>query len=173
MIEDCDKALSLDDKSTKAYRRKALACMNLVRFDEAINNFKKFLALEKDQTTQRDYEDCQSLQKNYLKAVECLKNDDYQEGLSSINYVLGKIENQDLLLIKGELQAKLGDVDDANAILRKIDTTGRPAEAMYLKGLIELNSGDSNRAKKFFTEGMRLDPDNQKIRQALLKAKKG
>jgi hypothetical protein len=44
---------------------------------------------------------------------------------------------------------------------------------MYVKGLIELNSGDSNRAKKFFSEGMRLDPDNQKIRQSLLKAKKG
>ena len=53
VIEDCDKALFLDDKSTKAYRRKANACMNLLRFDEALANYKKFLAIEKDLTTQR------------------------------------------------------------------------------------------------------------------------
>ena len=38
---------------------------------------------------------------------------------------------------------------------------------------MELNSGDSNKAKKYFIEGMRLDPDNDKIRKSLTKAKKG
>lgn len=42
----------------------------------------------------------------------------------------------------------------------------------YLKGIIELYSGDSNRAKKYFVQGIRLDPDNQKCRIALNKAKK-
>lgn len=77
------------------------------------------------------------------------------------------------MIIKAELLAKMGEVEEATSYLRKIDTTTRGAESMYLRGLIELNSGDSNKAKKFFTEGMRLDPDNQKIRQVLLKAKKG
>lgn len=53
VIEDCDKALALDDKSTKGYRRKALACMNVLRFEESLANFKKCLAIEKDQATQR------------------------------------------------------------------------------------------------------------------------
>lgn len=77
------------------------------------------------------------------------------------------------MIIKAQFLAKKGEVDEATSLLRKIDTTTRAAESMYLRGLIELNSGDSNKAKKFFTEGMRLDPDNQRIRQALLKAKKG
>ena len=78
-----------------------------------------------------------------------------------------------MLIIKTEILAKMGEIDEANSNFRKIDSTTRQAEAMYLKGLIELNSGDSNKAKKFFLEGMKYDPDNQKIRQVLLKAKKG
>lgn len=42
----------------------------------------------------------------------------------------------------------------------------------YLKGIIELYGGESGRAKKFFTEGLRLDPDNQKCKKALYTAKK-
>jgi DnaJ family protein C protein 7 len=42
----------------------------------------------------------------------------------------------------------------------------------YLKGIIELYSGDSGKAKKFFIEGMRLDPDHNGCRLALIKAKK-
>ena len=39
-------------------------------------------------------------------------------------------------------------------------------------GMIELYGGQSGRAKKFFIEGMRLDPDNNKCRLSLNKAKK-
>lgn len=33
---------------------------------------------------------------------------------------------------------------------------------MYLKGIIELYSGDSAKAKSYFSEGMRLNPENIK-----------
>lgn len=49
--------------------------------------------------------------------------------------------------------------------------TGNP-DFYYLKGLIELYGGDSARAKKYFAEGMRLDPDHTQCRQSLNKAKK-
>ena len=38
---------------------------------------------------------------------------------------------------------------------------------MYLKGLIELYSGDSAKAKSYFSEGIRLDPSNEKCHKAL------
>lgn len=41
---------------------------------------------------------------------------------------------------------------------------------MYLKGLIELYSGDSAKAKGYFSEGIRLDPQNSKCQNALQKA---
>ena len=43
---------------------------------------------------------------------------------------------------------------------------------MYLKGIIELYSGDSARAKNYFAEGIRLDPENAKCQKALNKATK-
>jgi len=42
----------------------------------------------------------------------------------------------------------------------------------YLRGLIELYQGSSDKAKKLFTDGMRLDPDNKKCMVALKKARK-
>jgi len=41
--------------------------------------------------------------------------------------------------------------------LRNIDHEKSP-ETMYLKGLLELYSGDSAKAKSYFSEGIRLDP---------------
>jgi hypothetical protein len=43
---------------------------------------------------------------------------------------------------------------------------------MYLKGIIELYSGDSAKAKSYFAEGIRLDPEYAKCQQALSKANK-
>jgi hypothetical protein len=43
---------------------------------------------------------------------------------------------------------------------------------MYLKGLLELYSGDSAKTKTYFTEGIRLDPENTKCQRALAKANK-
>lgn len=42
----------------------------------------------------------------------------------------------------------------------------------FLKGLIELYGGNSERAKKVLLDGMKLDPDNKKCREALRKAKR-
>jgi hypothetical protein len=43
---------------------------------------------------------------------------------------------------------------------------------MYLKGLVELYSGDSAKAKTYFSEGIKLDPENAKCQKALVKANK-
>lgn len=42
----------------------------------------------------------------------------------------------------------------------------------YLKGIIELYQGNSERAKKVLIDGMKLDPDSKKCREALKNAKK-
>jgi tetratricopeptide (TPR) repeat protein len=73
-IEDCDRAINIDANFAKAYRRKALAQMNLLNFDDALTNYKKALAVDKDQTIRNEYEDCQSLEKNYKKYFESIQN---------------------------------------------------------------------------------------------------
>ncbi len=102
-----------------------------------------------------------------------MENQEYAEALSCLNYVISKIDCSDnLKLFKVECMAKTGDTAGALTLLKSISiaTTQHP-DTWYLKGIIELYGGDSARAKKFFMEGMRLDPDNNKCRLALNKAK--
>lgn len=74
---------------------------------------------------------------------------------------------------KVECLAKTGDTPSALTLLKTIPmATQANPDFWYLKGIIELYGGESGRAKKFFIEGMRLDPDNNKCRLALNKAKK-
>jgi DnaJ family protein C protein 7 len=49
---------------------------------------------------------------------------------------------------------------------------GNSPDIYYLKGLIELYQGNSERAKKVLIDGMKLDPDNKKCREALKNARK-
>jgi hypothetical protein len=58
-------------------------------------------------------------------------------------------ENKELLLIKIECLAKTGATDEAAKALRAVDHEKTP-ETMFLKGIIELYSGDSGKAKNYF-----------------------
>ena len=91
-----------------------------------------------------------------------------------MNYLVSKIpNNKNLKLLKVECLAKTGETTDALSLLKinPLAHSGNP-DLWYLKGIIEIYGGESARAKKFFSEGMRLDPDNTKCRLALNKAKK-
>ena len=91
-----------------------------------------------------------------------------------MNYLVSKIpNNKNLKLLKVECLAKTGETTDSLSLLKinPLGHSGNP-DFWYLKGIIELYGGESARAKKFFSEGMRLDPDNTKCRLALNKAKK-
>lgn len=44
-------------------------------------------------------------------------------------------------------------------------------DVYYIKGLVELYSGNPEKAKQFLTEGMKLDPDNKKCLLALKASK--
>lgn len=107
---------------------------------------------DKDLTIQREMEDCQALQKNYKGIFDHINENNFAEALLSINYILGKVQSRpDLLLIKCELLAKTGDTDEAKNVLRQVEGSGGTnTDVNYLKGLIELYSGDSGKAKKHF-----------------------
>ena len=70
-----------------------------------------------------------------------------------------------------ECLAKTGETHEATQLLNSIHNENTP-DFYYLKGIIELYSGDSAKAKKHFADGMRLDPENTKCHKALNKAKK-
>lgn len=45
-------------------------------------------------------------------------------------------------------------------------------DVSYLKGIVELYSGDSAKAKNYFMEGLQRDPDHAKCKECLNKAKR-
>lgn len=134
-IEDCDRAIALDANFAKAHRRRALALMNQLKFEDALNSFKRAVAIDKDQTTKNEYEDCQSLEKNYKKFFECQTAQDFNEALMCVNYLLTKIpDNEYLKSMKVEMLAKTGATDEARTLLRSLGLSG--SDSFYLNGLI-------------------------------------
>ena len=59
--------------------------------------------------------------------------------------------------------AKTGVTDEALTLLKSIPSSADP-DISYLKGIIELYSGDSGKAKKYFLEGLQLDPEHRKCK---------
>lgn len=77
-------------------------------------------------------------------------------------------------MMQVEILAKLGFTERAQEIYLKNNSNWENVgpDIYYLAGLIELYNGTSEKAKKYFTEGMRLDPDNKKCMLALKKTRK-
>lgn len=87
-----------------------------------------------------------------------------------MTHLVNKIPNNTTLkLNRVECLAKTGETNEAKLLLSTIRNDNTP-DIYYLKGIIELYSGDSSKAKKHFADGMKLDPENAKCHRALNKA---
>lgn len=73
-------------------------------------------------------------------------------------------------MYKIEALAKTGATDEADKLLKQLPHSNDP-DLFYLKGLIELYSGDSGKAKNHFVQGLQFAPDHAKCKDCLHKAK--
>jgi DnaJ homolog subfamily C member 7 len=144
----------------------------LLKFDEAVDAAKQASSIEKSVTSKNELEEAEYLKSNYDRYVIADRENDYAEALSCITHLVNKIPNNKAIkLLRVECLAKTGQTNEANSLLSSIHNENTP-DFYYLKGIIELYSGDSNKAKKHFSDGIRLDPDNIKCQKALNKAKR-
>lgn len=173
-VADCDACLKIKPDFVKAMRRKGLAQVQMLKFDDAIYTYKSAFELDKSNEVRREIEDAEHFKSNFEKYKISAEREDFEEALSCINFLVNNITTSDVLKMwKVEALAKTGATTDALTLLKSIQSaTNNSPDTWYLKGIIELYSGESGRAKKFFAEGMRLDPDNTKCRISLNKAKK-
>ena len=158
-INDCDRAIQLNPNFVKAYKKKASAYAYLLKFSEAVMTSKAALSQDKgNQSLKNELEDFESYESNYNRYMEADRKQDYSEALSRVSYLLNKLPNSKVLkLYKIEALAKTGVTDEALTLLKSVPNSADP-DLSYLKGIIELYSGDSAKAKKFFIEGLQLDP---------------
>ena len=74
---------------------------------------KQAYAIEKIQSTSNEIEEVEHYISNYNKYIEALKNEDYNEALSCVSYLVNKItDNRELKLIKIECLAKTGNTEE-------------------------------------------------------------
>jgi len=53
-VRDCDRAIRLNGQFGKAYKKKSQACINLLRFEEAVEAAKTFVSIEKSVAAKND-----------------------------------------------------------------------------------------------------------------------
>lgn len=135
-IADCDKALEIDPNMMKAYYRKGVSLMAILKYKEAQTNFKKILAkLPNDKLTLENQKQCA----NYLKKQafeKAIAGDDKELLLNSIDF-------DSMLVEKSWEGPELKIKSDKSSKDVKVDIAG--LDLNYLKYMI-----------KVFKEGGRL-----------------
>lgn len=53
-VQDCDRAIQLNPGLIKAYKKKAAALANMLKFSEAVSTMKAAVAVEKDNQALRN-----------------------------------------------------------------------------------------------------------------------
>ena len=68
-INDCNTAIGINPQFAKAYKKKYQACINSLKFDEAVEAAKIYAGLEKNIAANNELEEMESLKSNYDRYV--------------------------------------------------------------------------------------------------------
>lgn len=144
----------------------------MLRFEEAVESMKAAVACQKDSLPlKNELEEYEHYLTNFTRYQQGERNNDYAQALSCISYLSTKFpESKVLKMYKIEALAKTGATEEAENLLKEIPHSDDP-DLYYLKGIIQLYSGDSAKAKANFTKGLQLAPDHVKCKDCLHKAK--
>lgn len=67
---DCERALRINPLFAKVLKKKSQACVNLLKFDEAIDAAKQVVSIEKTTAANNELEELESLKSNYDRYLE-------------------------------------------------------------------------------------------------------
>ncbi|CAD8145329.1 unnamed protein product [Paramecium pentaurelia] len=174
-LDDTEQALKRDSNNVKTLRRKAIALQNLGRLEECVNSLNAALQITPgDQSLKQEYLTAQQAFQSYQEGLKQIQNEDYQKALYQFQQVIQVCsQSLEIQILFVECLAKCGENERASKWLMQIQSEhGTTPDVYYLKGIIDLYNGNSERAKKILIDGMKVDPDNKKCREALKKARK-
>lgn len=165
-IEDCNETLSIDPKFVKAIRRKAKSLFLIGKIQEAKQQYKVAIEIEpNDATTNNEIKELENVQKLLNEAIVNMENKKYTDALMELKRGLSICPDLNELKIKQiECLAKMGHAENAiqisNSCFNDLSTN---LDYLYARGLALLYNGQLEVAKKTLMEGLRLDPDNEKM----------
>lgn len=74
---DCERALRINPYFVKVLKKKSQACVNLLKFDEAIDAAKQVVSIEKSTAANNELEEVESLKSNYDRYIEAERSSNY------------------------------------------------------------------------------------------------
>lgn len=169
-IEDCNETLNIDPKFTKALRRKARSHYCLGNIIDAKECFNRAIEIDpKDATLKEELNEVIRVEKLIGEAREYLSNNKLSDALMEVKQILRIcptfVESKILYI---EILARMGETQ--SAIERSSEYLSELAsnvDYLFARGLALYYDGQPENAKKTWKEGLRLDPDNSKCRDAL------
>ena len=100
-INDCNMCIKMSPKFTKAYRRKSMAQIETLKFDDAVASLAAAYNIDKDLAISRELEAAESYKSNWERYKNYTAKDEFSEALSCINYLFSKIpSNENIKLMK-------------------------------------------------------------------------
>ncbi|GBC09964.1 hypothetical protein RclHR1_09230011 [Rhizophagus clarus] len=174
-LNDCKRAISLDQTSIKAYLRCAKCNFLLGNLTEAERMYTQVLNMDPT-SSQAKSEYSQLIQvKDYIQQAEIyLKNERFALALNVIDRAATFLEEipTKWKLMKGEALLEQKEFGSASQIAIDIlRSDPQNSDAHVLRARILYLEGDNNKAASHCQEALRCDPDNSKARILLKKSR--
>lgn len=166
-IEDCNNALDIDSKFTKAWMRKGRSLLYLGQFDEAKKCLQKAKEIEPSNSTlKQELNELSLVQSSVQNADTNFNSGDYKKALDGYKSALQICPDLVPARIKSiEALAKTGDTQTAVELCNRYGTElSGNVDFLYAKGLTLCYHGKTDAGKRVWVDAMRLDPDNTKCR---------
>lgn len=180
-VDHCNIAIELDKSYTKAYLRKSKALVALGKFHSSFTVLKSLIddgkndgnnniiaSNEMRQTVEVQCREVKQLNNLYSHGEEQLKNQQYAGAKSTFGLLLKKSNASNVILNAAKADLGLGLTDSALRLsLQVLRTDPTSSEGYEVRGQTMALMGDFDSASQLFKEGLRLNPDCQRIKTML------
>ncbi len=151
-IDDCTKVLNINPTIEKALLKRGKIYLMIGEYKKAIEDFTKAIEINPNMTFAYYYRG---------KIYESLG--EYEKALEDYTSIIDINPNfRNIFLIRGKLLFKIGKYEEAIEDLKKASSANKKENKGIIKmlGIAHLNIGDYREAIKYFTEILKMDPEN-------------
>lgn len=171
-IDDCKKAIELDEKSVKPYYRLAQAHAALGELKQAQDVLKSGIERHPNEPNMlREHDSMQILSSYKDGLTKMIEEQQLPEALKKVSSLLEKCEmDYDLLVMKIELLCKTGEPKNAQQLLTERQaflSAKSPTQFVVLSAMTDRYSNKIDEAKRKLQAGVRADPDSENLRSEL------
>ena len=176
-VENCSVAIEFDKTYTKAYVRKSKALIALGQFSELCTLLKDLLVENDSSDTlsnemkikiKSEYVEARQLYDLYSQGEQQLKKKDYISAKSTFGLLVKRSNASNVIINAARADLGLGLTDSSLRLsLQVLRSDPTCSEGYEVRGLTMQLMGDFDSSSQLFKEGLRLNPDCERIKVML------